>query len=59
MIGGIVGSETIQSPVERSYTVSGIEPGTYDLKVETCAGDFAERFGEDMQTDTEWTLTDQ
>ena len=52
-----LGSDTI--PSGTSYTISGIEPGTYDLMAETCAGDFAERFGEDLQTDTEWTLTDQ
>lgn len=41
-----------------STTISEITPGTYDLRVETCDGNSAERLNEKLDGEVEWTITD-
>jgi hypothetical protein len=41
-----------------STTITEIAPASYDLRVETCDGNSAERVGENLDGEVEWTITD-
>ncbi len=49
-------SQTI--PSGTTFTLEGIEPGLYDLRAETCGGDFVEEYEIDLTTNFEYTITD-
>ncbi len=45
-------------PPGSSFTITDIPAGTYDLRVETCDDQSVERFGEVLEGETTWTITD-
>jgi len=51
------GPETILRSGQ-SFAVEGIDPGTYDLRVEGCSGEELEEYGLDLSGDFEYTVTD-
>lgn len=52
-----LGSDSTIAP-GTSSTISEIAPATYDLRVETCDGNSAERLSEKLDGEVEWTITD-
>lgn len=52
-----LGSETILS-AGQSFSVEGIDPGSYDMRIEGCTEGELEEYGLDLSTDFEYTVTD-
>lgn len=51
-----LGDSTV--PAGSDFTISGIEPGTYDMRAEACDGSELEEYGLDLSGDFEYTITD-
>ncbi len=51
-----LGTQTLPSGMR--FTLTGLEPDSYDLRVETCNGIWKEEYGLNLRTDLEFTFTD-